>query len=463
MTRSDFNNNPGNLRPPPGVKYEGMIGVDDKGFAIFENKEFGRRALINDINKKISDGLNTPDKFINKYTPASEENPEDSRDNYKIAIATALGLNDTGAEFPKGAASKLADAITKFEGTSLQPSEETTEPLQPTLQEKVQQLAKQSEDVAKEAVQTYPDEARIAFDVAGGIAGRMLGRGAESLATAYAEKARQIELENRRKARGAIPQAGSPEQAAMPKATPPEQAASRKIPGSSGPANWTRVMGKDVPFAIAEEAENMRADNPKGGQALIDKDTLAKQKLKGMGLDPKNYPLTPPEPGQLSLPREIVEEREAARAAAEQAKKIVEEREAARVAAEQAKKPGVLSRNLPRMKQGIYTGMRAFPGITGALSGVAAADLGQQAYQRASQGDIPGAAIAGMGSAGALASMLPFPHTKVGGPAIAAISPLTLLLYDKLKDRAVSQAQGFKSLAEGAQLPPPSIYSSFGR
>lgn len=458
MTRSDFNNNPGNLRPPPGVKYEGMIGVDDKGFAIFENKDYGRRALINDINKKISDGLNTPDKFINKYTPASEENPENSRDNYKIAIATALGLNDTGAEFPKGAASKLADAITKFEGTSLQPEEGTTEPL--TLQQKVQQLAEQSKDVAKQAVQTYPDEARIGFDVAGGIAGSMLGRGAESSATAYAQKARQLELENRRKARAAIPQARLPEQAA---ATPPEQAASRKIPGSSGPANWTRVMGKDVPFAIAEEAENMRADNPKGGQALIDKDTLAKQKLKGMGLDPKNYPLTPPEPGQLSLPREIVEEREAARAAAEQAKKIVEEREAARVAAEQAKKPGVLSRNLPRMKQGIYTGMRAFPGITGALSGVAAADLGQQAYQRASQGDIPGAAIAGLGSAGALASMLPFPQTKVGGPAIAAISPLTLLLYDKLKDRAVSQAQGYKSLAEGAELQPPSIYSSFGR
>ena len=55
MTRSDFNNNPGNLRPPPGVKYYGMIGVDDKGFAIFENKDYGRQALINDINKKISD------------------------------------------------------------------------------------------------------------------------------------------------------------------------------------------------------------------------------------------------------------------------------------------------------------------------------------------------------------------------------------------------------------------------
>lgn len=433
MTRSDFNNNPGNLRPPPGVKYEGMIGVDDKGFAIFENKDYGRRALINDINKKIADGLNTPDKFINKYTPASEENPEDSRDNYKIAIATALGLNDTGAEFPKGAASKLADAITKFEGTSLQPEEETTEP--PTLEQKVQQLVTGAKDVAKETAQTYPEETRIGLDVAGGIAGSMLGRGAESLATAYDKKARQLELEQRRRARAAIPEAA-----------PPEQAASRKIPGSSGAANWTRVMGKDVPFAIAEAAENMRADNPAGGQALIDKDTAAKQKLIGMGLDPKNYPLGPAEPGQLAVPREIAQEREAARAAAEQ-----------------AKKPGVLARNLPRMKQGIYTGMRAFPGITGALGGVAAADLGQQAYQRASQGDIPGAAIAGMGSAGALASMLPFPQTKVAGPAIAAASPLTLLLYDKLKDRAVSQAQGYKSLAEGAQLQPPSIYSSFGR
>jgi hypothetical protein len=448
MTRSDFNNNPGNLRPPPGVKYEGMIGVDDKGFAIFENKEFGRRALINDINKKISDGLNSPDKFINKYAPASEENPELSRDNYKISLAMSLGLTDTSAEFPKNSAEKIANAITKFEGTSepaasveTSDSEETSGS-EKSLEQKVKDVSQSSgkilQDVKKFATdfaEQNPEEARLGLDIAGGLAGKSLGRGLESLTTAYSQKARQLELDESRKAR-----------AAMPAATPPEQAASRKIPGASGASNWTRVMGKDIPFAIAESAENMRADNPKGAQYLIDKDTLAKQKLIEMGLDPKNYPLTPHQEGQLQVPREIAEEREAAR-----------------IASEQAKKPGVLARNMPNIKQSLYTGMRAFPGFTGALSGVAATDLAQQSYQRASEGDIPAAAIYGLGSAGALASLLPFPQTKFAGSIIAAASPLTALLYDKLKDRTVSQAQGFKSLAEGKQLPPPSIYSPYER
>ena len=29
---ADYNNNPGNLRPPKGLTYEGQIGVDERGF-----------------------------------------------------------------------------------------------------------------------------------------------------------------------------------------------------------------------------------------------------------------------------------------------------------------------------------------------------------------------------------------------------------------------------------------------
>lgn len=430
MTRSDFNNNPGNLRPPPGVKYEGMIGVDDKGFAIFENKDYGRRALINDINKKISDGLNTPDKFINKYTPASEENPENSRDNYKIAIATALGLNDTGAEFPKGAASKLADAITKFEGTSLQPAEETTESPQPTLQQKVQQLAEQSKDVVKEAVQTYPEEARIGFDIAGGVAGAKIGQGLESMRTDYERQARQEQIRQRAAARAA----------AVPTAPTPE--------GGTPGERWARkVVGEEFIKPGVQSSTEASRDFKR---AIPSGKTASKLPTQF------NMPHLPGEGQPMSIVDRLIARQKAAELAAQQAAQQA-------AANPPPRPPSALSRGASSLAQGINIGARAFPGITGALGGVAAADLGQQAYQRASQGDIPGAAIAGVGSAGALASMLPFPQTKVGGPAIAMVSPLTLLLYDKLKDRAVSQAQGFKSLAEGAQLPPPSIYSSFGR
>jgi hypothetical protein len=115
-TLSDYNNNPGNLRPPKGVTYEGQIGVDDKGFAIFENKKYGQTALINDVTRKLEKGVDTPEKFVNKFSPAGSENDEDSRENYKIYLAQQLGLKSTSDPFPKDAAERLAKAVGAFEG-----------------------------------------------------------------------------------------------------------------------------------------------------------------------------------------------------------------------------------------------------------------------------------------------------------------------------------------------------------
>ena len=84
-------NNPGNIRPPKGVTYEGQVGIGDKGFAIFETPEYGRQALIGDIQHKVQNGLNTPDAFIDKYAP-SVDNSEQGRDNYKIHLMEKLGL-----------------------------------------------------------------------------------------------------------------------------------------------------------------------------------------------------------------------------------------------------------------------------------------------------------------------------------------------------------------------------------
>lgn len=123
-TLSEYNNNPGNLRPPKGVVYDGQIGVDDKGFAIFENPEFGQKALINDISHKMKSGVDTPDKFVNRFAPAGEENSEEARENYKIHLMMALGLNSTNDPFPKDAADRIAKAVSSFEGgTWNQPQE----------------------------------------------------------------------------------------------------------------------------------------------------------------------------------------------------------------------------------------------------------------------------------------------------------------------------------------------------
>jgi hypothetical protein len=126
---ADDNNNPGNLRPPKGLTYDGQIGIDEKGFAIFQNKEAGRNALLQDIRAKQKQGLNTPHSFIDKYTPAMSENSEDSRDNYKIRMAQHLGLNSTTDPFPKGSEEKIADIIASVEGGhSVAPAEKEEQP-----------------------------------------------------------------------------------------------------------------------------------------------------------------------------------------------------------------------------------------------------------------------------------------------------------------------------------------------
>jgi hypothetical protein len=86
-------------------------------------------------------------------------------------------------------------------------------------------------------------------------------------------------------------------------------AASRKVPGSSGAANWTRAMADDVPDVVAESATSMRKTDPTGGQALIDKDVAARQKLQKMGAG--NYQLSGSGTSQLALPPDVAAERSA--------------------------------------------------------------------------------------------------------------------------------------------------------
>jgi hypothetical protein len=112
---SSYYNNPGNLKPPKGVTYEGQVGVDpDTGFAIFQDPEYGHKALVGDISAKIKRGLNTPDKFIDVYTP-KDDNNEESRANYKTHIAKSLGLKSPNDPFPEKSAEQIAKAISEFE------------------------------------------------------------------------------------------------------------------------------------------------------------------------------------------------------------------------------------------------------------------------------------------------------------------------------------------------------------
>lgn len=409
---ADYNNNPGNLRPPKGLTYPGQIGVDDRGFAIFENKEAGRNALIQDIRAKQKQGLNNPNAFIDKYTPASAENPEEGRDNYKIRMAQHLGLKSTTDPFPKGSEEKIADLIAAIEGGEAPaPSEkkeptvtdpfagyqpkaksDSGEPLPPLVPEVsntervMGAIADTGEYVANKALENPEIPAAAGVGLGKGILEKVLQSPEKHLvkpgettpaqveAARLQYEAKRSRLENlvneisERQARGVSAddlqreykilqaeaqgagqelRARTQELREIPKTyVPPEapaaaetaeQIAARTKPGASGASNWVRAMGEDIPEVLAAQAENMRKDNPKGGQAIIDANTAAKEKLQGMGLG--DYKLTEAGPGQLAVPpdeaarleREIAERQ--SREAAERAA-LAQAEETKRLAAE---------------------------------------------------------------------------------------------------------------------------------
>jgi len=402
---ADYNNNPGNLRPK-GFTYKGQIGVDDRGFAIFENKDAGRSALMQDIRAKQRQGLNNPNAFIDKYAPAMAENPEEGRENYKIRLAQHLGLQSTTDPFPKGSEEKIADLIASFEsGTPAAPAEkkepsvkdpfEGYEPkartdsggalpalvpeqsntekvmgaivdsgeyiatkalenpeipaaagvglgkgvLEKILQDPQKHLVGEGEKTPQQ-VQAAKDAARAAQTRVGEIGKVVSGRepiDVDSLQREFdmrkmGKELMEDELREAQKNLKGLPKTYLPPVEAAAEETA-EQIASRTKQGASGASNWVRAMGEDIPEVLAAQAENMRKDNPKGGQAIIDANAAAKQKLQSMGLG--DFKLTEAGPGQLALPPQ-----EAARLeqelAARQAQEATEQ--AARAQAEEAKR-----------------------------------------------------------------------------------------------------------------------------
>ncbi len=256
--------------------------------------------------------------------------------------------------------------------------------------------------------------------------------------------------------------------------------ASRKVPGSSGAANWVRAMGQDVPDVIAETAENMRKDNPKGGQAIIDRDVAAKQKIQQLGAG--DYKLTGQGKGQLMLPPELAGERSSAmerelaeRQARETAERtrLAQQEEARRIAAQQRVEAARRARQqagearqqadqaarqartqqaatqraqsgvnvageaLERAKQAQPGGLakvgaataKVAPKALGVISGAATGMSAAEAIDRYKKGDYSGAVLSTLEATFGVMSMLPPAHPillalrglgTVGGAGLAA-------------------------------------------
>ena len=96
----------------------------------------------------------------------------------------------------------------------------------------------------------------------------------------------------------------------MPTPPAPPEAPSRTKAGDAGAVNWVHSMSDEVPDVVANKALNMRADNERGGQAIIDANAAAMKKQADLGLS--DYGLTRTEGGvQLALPPTTVAERQA--------------------------------------------------------------------------------------------------------------------------------------------------------
>ncbi len=401
-TLADYNNNPGNLKPPKGLTYEGQIGVDDNGFAVFENKDYGRKALVQDLEAKIKRGVNTPEKFIDIYSPAGAENEETGRDNYKLYLVHKLGLKGTGEPFGKEHIDKLADAITAFEGGTWAGGKKEDKAAQAAPAEPAAGVVPELPTDGRKLTEPLPSDKEAEQQpeinpVIGGLAGGMLGSlSGTTVAVAQAKlEAAKRGLQYLAGQNAPAPTPGAP----APTTTGP---AGGETPGGKWAAKTGYGMGEGT---VQDVASRYQRAMPAG-------------KVSG----PYVKKFGPAMPGE---PRDLVErmiQRKAAQEAA-QAAQVAQEAQAAQALqaeAAAAQRGGPLS----------FMRFLSYPvrgALSGALTGFSAAD----AYNRYKANKPGEAAVSGVGGLAGLASMA---VPSMGFlPAISVAAPLYLQASDRLK------------------------------
>jgi hypothetical protein len=112
VPRGIKNNNPGNLRASDSFTWQGQIGVDDKGFCVFDTSINGIRALIINAFRLQEQGDNTLYSFGLTWAPPADNN---GTTDYGLNLASQIGV-DPNAQFDLGTGSpftaiQLAKAI----------------------------------------------------------------------------------------------------------------------------------------------------------------------------------------------------------------------------------------------------------------------------------------------------------------------------------------------------------------
>lgn len=110
--RSVRNNNPGNLRDF-GIKWDGLIGRDAHGYAIFATPVKGARAMYIDLRTGFQrDGENTVREIITEWAPPSDNNPTD---RYIEFLSRFLGVEPDQVLRLEDARIPLMQGIAQFE------------------------------------------------------------------------------------------------------------------------------------------------------------------------------------------------------------------------------------------------------------------------------------------------------------------------------------------------------------
>ena len=114
-------NNPGALQTPKAGPWEGQIGKDKKGHAIFKSIEAGVGAWLTWVQRRAAEGRNTPFKLMSMYAPPDDcVGSVDKLPNGKCP--PGFPLNDTA-----GYAKKIAQAFGVGTNSSVELSVKTCE------------------------------------------------------------------------------------------------------------------------------------------------------------------------------------------------------------------------------------------------------------------------------------------------------------------------------------------------
>jgi len=103
------NHNPGNLRTlPPSRAWDGQVGDDGNGYAVYSSDAYGVRALGHQLMAYSNRGLNTVREIITSWAPAADHNNTDA---YIANVSTRLGVNPDDPIDVAGILPELALAI----------------------------------------------------------------------------------------------------------------------------------------------------------------------------------------------------------------------------------------------------------------------------------------------------------------------------------------------------------------